>query len=52
MTVGDLPKAISSVLASLLLQFFVFRIIVIPEKTEEEFNAILITEDEDKIKEG
>ena len=52
MTSDDIPKVIAASLASFVLQALVLRIIVIPDKTKEDFNEVLITEDEEKIKEG
>lgn len=48
-TFSDIPKSIFALLASMLVEFFLLKIIEIPADVEEEFNNELITEDEEKI---
>ena len=46
---SDFTKAMISYAASLIIEFCILRIIVIPESFEEEFNEELKTEDEELI---
>jgi len=50
LTTSEFKKSILALIASIIIEFFVLRIIQIPAKVEDEFNEELISEDEDRIK--
>jgi len=52
MSIDDLPKSLFAMLASMVLEFIATRIVKVPIKIEEEFNEELITEDQERIKDG